>query len=160
MIKKHKLFQLSAPSQLKQTLDCVCLPKVKNIESRRKTRDATKKLFTNDTALVRKTQDATEQIPNEITITNNTRSKHEGDEEYTDVKERTRINEEEENKTTRNNKLENVDLMSNVSNNELKITNDNSHKHRDQNESSVNKQDELDKVNTSFKSQNMPPCIK
>ena len=62
MIKKHKLFQLSAPPQLKQTLDCVCLPKVKNIESRRKTRDTTKKLFTNAIALVRKTQDAPEKL--------------------------------------------------------------------------------------------------
>ena len=47
-------------------------------------------------------------VNDKITITNNTRSKHEGDEEYTDVKERTRINEEEENKNISNNKLENV----------------------------------------------------
>ena len=71
MIKKHKLFQLSTPSQLIQTLDCVCLPKVKNIESRRKKRDATKKLFTNAIALVRKKQDATEQIHNITTKGNN-----------------------------------------------------------------------------------------
>ena len=55
MIKKHKLFQLSAPSQLKQTLDYVFLPKVKNTESRCKTRDVTKKLYTNAIVLVRKT---------------------------------------------------------------------------------------------------------
>ena len=39
-----------------------CLPKVKNTESRCKTRDATKKLYTNAIALVRKTQDASEQL--------------------------------------------------------------------------------------------------
>ena len=55
MIKKHKLFQLSAPSQLKQTLDCASLSKVKNNDSRCKTRDATKKLYTEDITLVRKT---------------------------------------------------------------------------------------------------------
>ena len=56
MIKKHKLFHLSAPSQLKQTLDCAFLPKVKNTDSRCKTRDTTKKLYTGDIALVRKAQ--------------------------------------------------------------------------------------------------------
>ena len=38
------------------------LPKVKNTGSRCKTRDATKKLYTKDIALVRKTQYAPEQI--------------------------------------------------------------------------------------------------
>ena len=70
-IKKHKLVQLSTPSQLKQTPDCVCLPTVKNIESRRKTRDATKKLFINSIAVARKNRDATEQIPNITTKRNN-----------------------------------------------------------------------------------------
>ena len=62
MIKKHKLFQLRAPS-----LDCAFLPKVKNTDSRCKTRDATKKLYTEDIALVRKTHDAPEQL-SKITI--------------------------------------------------------------------------------------------
>ena len=62
MMKKHKLFHLSAPSQIKQTLDCVFLPKVRNTDSRCKTRDATKKLYTEDIAIVRKAQDAPEQL--------------------------------------------------------------------------------------------------
>ena len=62
MKKKLKKFQLSAPSQLKQTLDYAFLPKVKNTDSRCKTRDATKKLYTEDIALVRKTQDAPENL--------------------------------------------------------------------------------------------------
>ena len=63
MIKNHKLFQLSAPSQLKQTLYCAFfLPKVKNTDSRCKTSDATKTLYTKDIALVRKTQYAPEQL--------------------------------------------------------------------------------------------------
>ena len=62
MIKKPKLFHLSAPSQLKQTLDCAFLPKVKNTDSRCKTRDTTKILYTGDIALVRKTQDTPEQL--------------------------------------------------------------------------------------------------
>ena len=61
-IKKPKLFHLSAPSYLKQTLDCDVLPKVKNTDSRCKTRNGTKKLYTENIALVRKTQDTPEQL--------------------------------------------------------------------------------------------------
>ena len=62
MIKKPKLFHLSALSQLKQKLDCIFLLKVKNTDSRCKTSDATKTLYTKDIALVRKTQYAPEQL--------------------------------------------------------------------------------------------------
>ena len=99
-----------------------------------------------------KINEALNVVNDKVTITNNTRYRHEGDEEYTEVKERNSINEEEESKNISSNKLENDDLTRNISTNELKITDDNIHKHRSQNASSVNKQDELDKVNTPFKS--------
>ena len=70
MIKENKSFQF-ASLQMKQTLDYMFLPKAKNIESRCKTRDATKKVYTNVIALVRKKQDATEQISKPSTKGNN-----------------------------------------------------------------------------------------
>ena len=62
MMKKPKLFPLRTPSQLKQTLDCDFVTQIKNTVSSCKTHDATKKLYSGDTALVYKTHDASEQL--------------------------------------------------------------------------------------------------
>ena len=56
------------------------------------------------------------------------RNINEGDEDYTEGKERKIVNEEEENKNVSNKKLGNVGIMSKVLANEIKVTASNTYK--------------------------------
>ena len=93
-------------------------------------------------------------VNDKVTINNVITSLNDGDEDYNEEKERKIGHKEEKNKNVSVNKLDNIDIMRNVSDNEFKVPAGNTYNKISQNALSINKQDDSAHVNKSLKSHN------
>ena len=95
-----------------------------------------------------------DDVNDKVTINNVITSLNDGDKDYNEEKERKIVHKEEEYKNVSVNKLDNIDIMRNVSDNEFKVPAGNTYNKISQNALSINKQDDSEQVNKSLKSQN------
>ena len=88
-----------------------------------------------------------DDVNDKVTINNVITSLNDGNEDYNEEKERKIVHKEEKNKKVSVNKLDNIDIMRNVSDNEFKVPAGNTYNKISQNALSINKQDDSEQVN-------------